>query len=150
MNFTCTVTVNAPLEEVTRLFNDERHLREWQDGYVGTQLLRGQVGKVGAQSKISFKQGKRSMELLETLQVVNLPHEKTALYEHAHMTNSMQNLFTLEPDGSTRYTANIQYTEFHGLIPKMMVKFFPGIFKKQVQKWLTQFKVFVERSGNRM
>jgi len=144
MKFTCSVVINAPREKVTSLFNDEKYLKEWQDGYQGSQLLSGESGKEGAKSKIIFLQGKRSMELLETIEVVDMPYEKTALYEHAHMTNSMQNIFEELENGHTKYSAHIHYTEFHGLVPRLMARFFPKLFKKQAQKWLDQFKHFVE------
>lgn len=145
MKFSCSVQINAPIEIVNRIFNDESYLKEWQDGYQGAELLSGEAGTVGAVSKITFRQGKRLMELRETLQVVNLPYEKTGLYEHVHMTNTMQNLFEEQEGGSTLFTANVHYTKFNGLVPRIMAKLFPGLFKKQVQKWLNQFKALVER-----
>ena len=50
--------------------------------------------------------------------------------------------------GMTRLEQNIHYTKFNGFLPKLLVKLFPGIFKKQVQKWLNQFKTFVEKRNS--
>ena len=47
-------------------------------------------------------------------------------------------------ENKTRYTSEIHYTEFNGFIVKVMAKLFPGMFKKQVLKWMQLFKVYVE------
>ena len=49
--------------------------------------------------------------------------------------------------GVTRLEQEIHYTKFNGVLIKLMAKLFPGMFKKQVQKWLDQFKVFVEKQN---
>lgn len=36
----------------------------------------------------------------------------------------------------------------NGIMPKLMAKLFPGMFKKQSQKWMDQFKEFVEKRGD--
>jgi hypothetical protein len=39
----------------------------------------------------------------------------------------------------------IEYTAFRGFLINVMKTLFPGMFKKQVQKWLENFKIFVEK-----
>ena len=45
---------------------------------------------------------------------------------------------------NTLLTTKIEYTKFIGLFPKILAMVFPGMFRKQVQKWLEKFKVFAE------
>lgn len=144
MKYTCTVEINAPLNKVVELWQDENHFSEWQDGFQRIEPLSGTPNTVGAQSKIYLEQGKRKMELLETIQVMNLPTEKTGLYEHVHMTNTQTSRFEPISEHKTRYISEVNYTQFNGFMPKLMAKLFPGMFKKQSQKWMDQFKTFAE------
>ncbi len=144
MKFTCSVVINKPIEELVDLVMDPNNLAHWQDGYEGIEYLSGDPGKVGSKSRLQYKMGKRSMDLIETIEKNNIPHEFLALYEHSHMVNRMQVLFEKLDDETTRYVSNIHYIKFNGFMPKLMARLFPGMFKKQVQKWLDQLKVFAE------
>ena len=84
------------------------------------------------------------MELLETIQVMNLPVEINALYEHEHMVNTMIVRFSALPGQRTRITTGIGYVRFVGIIPKIMSLLMSGMYKKQNQKWLDRFKQFAE------
>ena len=84
------------------------------------------------------------MEILETILKNDLPQEFTGLYEHKHMSNTMSNRFESIDENKSRWIADVEYTRFSGLIPKLLASLFPGMFKKQTQKWLSQFKVFAE------
>lgn len=50
--------------------------------------------------------------------------------------------------GVTRLEQEIHYTKFNGFLLKLLVKLFPGMFKKPVQKWVNQFKTFVEKQNS--
>jgi len=84
------------------------------------------------------------LELIETILSNDLPDEFFALYEHKHTTSNMKVKFEALSEKSTRYSSEVEYTEFKGLIVKIMVKLFPWIFKKQVKKWMNQFKDYCE------
>lgn len=54
--------------------------------------------------------------------------------------------FTPLNDTATQYISEIEYTKFIDLMPKLMAKLFPGLFKKQVLKWMEKFKAYVENT----
>jgi uncharacterized membrane protein len=145
MEFTCTVDIDAPRERVVAIFQDPENLKYWQEGFISAEHLEGEKGRTGAISRLRYKMGKREMDLMETILKNDLPHEFVGLYVHEHMSNTMTNTFKELPNGHTRYTAHLHYTEFHGFMIKVMAFLFPGMFKRQVQKWLDRFKVFVEK-----
>lgn len=145
MKFTCSVEINQDLNTVAELFEDENALKEWQDGFVKFEPLSENTKQKGAKTMLYYKSGKRDIILEETILVYNLPHEFTARYEAKEMVNTMQNRFTAVSENTTRWDAEIEYTEFRGFMPKLMAALFPGMFKKQTQKWLNQFKSFAER-----
>jgi len=144
MKYKCTVEINAPIKKVVNLWCDENHFEKWQDGFHSIECISGKVNSVGAKSKILLQQGKKKMELIETIITNDLPNEKKALYEHIHMTNTQTTKFESVSEGRTLYISEVEYTKFIGLIPNLMAIFFPGVFKKQSQKWMNQFKMFAE------
>ena len=144
MKFTCSIDINAPIEKVVKLWEDPANLKYWQDGFVSIETVSGTPGAAGAKSKITFQNGKRKIELTETIQVNNLPAEKSALYEHPHMDNTMSNRFTDLGGGKTRFSVEGEYIRL-SFIPKIMSKISPGVFTKPAQKWLDNFNRFVEK-----
>lgn len=143
MRFTCTVEINAPIQEVVALFENPDNLHEWQDGFKSFEHISGKEGEVGAKSKLVYDK----LELIETIIRNELPEEFKATYEHKHVINTLSCRFTEINSGKTRLDQEIHYTEFKGFVIKIMAKLFPGMFKKQVQKWLDQFKDFVENQN---
>ena len=91
-----------------------------------------------------FHQGKGEMELMETIMVRNPPHEFSTTYEHEHIANTMTDRFTSLDAKMTRWDAEFDDTKLNGVMPKLMATLIPGMFKQQTQKWLDQFKMFVE------
>jgi len=144
MKFTCTIEIEQTLEKVAQLFADPKYLGNYQPGFISKEIIKGSSGQNGAISKMYYKQGKGKMELTETIVDNNLPHSFFATYHHKHMDNTMKCSFTALSTTRTRYTSEIEYTAFRGVLPKLMAFLVPGLFKKQVQKWLNNFKLFAE------
>jgi hypothetical protein len=147
MKFECSTDINLPIDKVVALFEDPKNFGEWQDGFISYEPVSGTPRMEGAKSKITFINRKHKMELIETIQVMNLPAEMTALYEHEHMVNTLTTSFTELPGQRTRYTSGVGYVKFNGFMPKLMAFLMPGMFKKQGQKWADQFKAFAEKAS---
>ena len=144
MKFTCRVEIQAPRSKVVSYFKNPDLLGEWQDGFLGKELLEGQDWEVGAVSNMSYDFKGKPMIIQETILQNDLPDLFQGLYEHKHMVNTMESRFQELDAANTSYEAEIHYTEFRGFMVKVMATLFPGMFKKQVQKWLDQFKSYVE------
>jgi len=65
---------------------------------------------------------------------------------HEHMINTLTHSFSEINAGITRYNADEEYAKFNGFMIKLMARLFPGMFKKQVHKWLVNFKIHAEKS----
>lgn len=146
MKFKCSVDINAPINRVVELFDNPDNLKEWQDGFVSFEPLSGTPGEPGAKSLLKYKHGKREMELIETITLRNLPEEFSGTYEHKHMDNSVKCSFISLSENETRWEYHVNYIKFKGFMPKLMAFLMPNLSKKYTQKWLDQFKAFVERS----
>jgi len=147
MKFKCSVNIDCPIKKVVELFKDPRYLREYQDGFIRKELISGNEGEVNAVAKMFYKHGKKEMLITETIIVNNLPDEFIGNYHHKHMDNTMKCNFRKIGENQTKYTSEIEYTAFRGFLPKLLAYLFPGLFKKQVQKWLDNFKEFVEKEN---
>ncbi len=144
MKFSCQIIINQPLERIVELWQNPDNNKYWQDGFERIEHLSGTPGEINAKSMLYFKNGQREMVLQETILKNDLPNEFIGLYEHSHMINTMSSRFSSVNDQSTLYEAEIEYTKFIGIIPKLMSILLPWVFKRQVQKWLKQFKEFAE------
>ena len=146
MKFTCSVEINAPLNKVVELFDNTDNLKKWQEGFVSFDTISGMPGTPGAKSKIVYNSGKHVIELTETIKTKDLPKEMSAFYEHKHMDNFMSNQFSGIDSSRTKMEMHVEYTRFGGIMPKLIAVLMPSIFKKQSQKWLENFKAFVEKN----
>ena len=140
MKFTCSIDINAPRSKVVSVFLDASKQHHFQDGFIRKELLIGKINEVGTKSKLIYKK----LELIETIQLNNLPDTFKGLYEHKHTTNTMHVTFTSLTPETTRYISEIDYIKLNGFIIKMMMKLFPGMFKNQVDTWMRQFKTYIE------
>ena len=145
MKYKGYIDINKPQNKVADLFSNPKNNKEYQDGFLKKELISGQSGKDGAVSKMYYKFGKRDMELTETIIANRLPDSYEAFYHHPHMDNTMKCRFVPLNDSRTRYEYEFEYTRVSWVLPKIMVTLFPSIFRKQGEKWITQFKEFVEK-----
>ena len=145
MKYSGSVEINKPINLVTRLFADSKNLVEYQDGFIRKELQSGQEGEVGAVSKMYYKYGNRDMILIETVVSNNLPDSFEATYHHKHMDNTMKCKFVAIEKNKTKYEYEFEYTRISWILPKLMAILFPSTYRKQGDKWMQQFKNFVEK-----
>ncbi|MDN5201688.1 SRPBCC family protein [Fulvivirgaceae bacterium BMA10] len=145
MKFKGSVEIAKSRDEVVKYFIDPKYLGEYQDGFVKKELLSGESGQNGAVSKMFYKYGNRDMELTETITANRLPDSFESSYHHKHMDNTMKCKFIELDDQKTRYEYEFEYTRINWFMPKLMAILFPGMYRKQGEKWMRQFKDFVEK-----
>lgn len=145
MKFKGFIDINKPQNKVVELFADPAYLGEYQDGFVKKELISGKMGEDGAVSKLYYKYGKRDMELTETVIANRLPESFEGSYHHVHMDNTMKCVFVPLEENKTRYEYEFHYMRINWIMPKLMAILFPGMYRKQGEKWMRQFKEFVEK-----
>ena len=144
MKYTTEVEINKPIDRVVELFDNPGNLKEWMDGLQSFQHLSGTPGQPGAKSLLKFKMGKREIEMIETINVRNLPHEFSGTYEAKGVYNVVTNRFVPLAENRTKYITEQEF-QFSGFM-KIIGWLMPGAFKKQSMKYANDFKNFVERS----
>ncbi len=130
---------------MVEIFMDSSSLREYQDGFLRKVLIDGSPGRVGAISKMYYQYGKTEMELEETIMANKLSDLFEAKYHHKHMDNTMKCKFMPIDENTTLYEYEYEYTRMNWVVPKLMAILFPSMYRKQGEKWIRQFKEFVEK-----
>ena len=145
MKFTCLTEIYASREEVVALWDNPDNLQHWQEGFESFKLVQGGAGEVGSKTVLTYNNKGNRFDLEETVIENNLPNVFEGEYEHITMTNRMRNSFVAIDENTTIWKAEIHYTQFNGFMMKLFGFFAKRVFKKQTQKWLDNFKVFVEK-----
>ncbi|MEO9801855.1 MAG: SRPBCC family protein [Reichenbachiella sp.] len=140
-----SIDISKPINLVTKLFADPANLKEYQDGFVSKELVSGSAGQDGAISKMYYEHSGRKMILTETITSNRLPDSFEAHYHHEHMDNTMKCNFVELSENETRYEFEYEYTRIDWVMPRLMAILFPGMYRKPAEKWLRQFKSFVEK-----
>ncbi len=140
-----SITINKSQQVVADLFANPENLKEYQDGFLRKEPISGTPGAVGAVAKLYYRFGKGEMELTETVMSNELPNSFEASYQHKHMDNTMKSVFVIVDETTTRYDYEVAYTRISWIMPKLMFTLFPGMFRKQAEKWMQQFKIFAEK-----
>lgn len=142
MKFTESIKIDRSAKMVAELFTNPNHLDKWMDGFQSMEHLSGKPGTQGAKSRLLFKTGKRKMEMVETINSIDLPNEFIVDYDTGSVYNNVKNTFKKLSDNQTELIVDTEY-KFKGFM-KLMAPFMSGVFKKQVRKYLKNFKSFVE------
>lgn len=132
------------MSEVVTLFDNPNNYSSWMDGLLSIKVMEGKLGEVGTKSLFRFKMGNKEMEMTETILVKNLPDEYKVGYTANGVSNTVKSTFSeLDPERTLYITYNeFEFTGFMKFIAFIM----PGSFKKTSQKYLDDFKNFVERN----
>ncbi len=143
MRYSVQTTINAPIDEVIKRFDNMEMMKEWMPSLVSFEHISGEPGQVGAKSKLTHQMGKRTIEMIETITERDLPRCFNGNYVAKGVYNEVGNAFEAIDEKTTRYVSE-QYFQFKGGM-KVIGFLFPGAFKKQSLKYLEDFKAFVER-----
>ena len=140
-----SIELDKPRSVVVKYFADPNYLGEYQDGFVKKELIEGDQGQKGAVSIMYYKSGNREMELTETITANRLPDSFEASYHHKQMDNTMKCKFIVLNENQTKYEYEYEYTRINWILPKLVAILFPGMYRKPMEKWMRQFKEFVEK-----
>ena len=145
LKYTTSIIIHAPIDFVVAYFENPQYLGFYQDGFVGKDLLSGEQGQELAVSNMHYKIGDRKMVIKETILDNQLPAYFEALYEHKDMDNNFIAEFEAINEEETRYTVTIEYFRARWGGPRLLLKFFPKKMKQMSDKWMYNFRDFVEK-----
>lgn len=141
LEYSQTIEINKPLAEVIEAYDSTENLKHWQPGLQEFTPISGEPGKTGSKSKMVFLNGKRTIEMVETITKNDLPRSLACTYEAKGVFNEIENSFR-EESGKTLLTSQNIF-HFKGFM-KLLGVLMPGAFKKQSMEYMNNFKAFVE------
>ena len=144
MKYTIETIINLSRAETIRKLDNVENIKHWQRGLVSAEHISGTPGEVGAKMKLSYKFGKREMELMETITKRNFPHEFHATYDTKGMHNIQENYFEAVGMDQTKWTSKSEFIASSFML-RMMMFLMPGAFKKQSKIYMEDFKNFAEK-----
>ncbi|WP_271770345.1 SRPBCC family protein [Aquimarina algiphila] len=142
MEYTLDIEIKLPRNQVIEKFDNEENLKYWQKGFIGMEHLSGQKGKTGAISKLTYKMGKREIEMIETITFLDLPEALHLTFDAKNVYNIQENYFEELSNGNTKWTSKNEF-KFSGFM-KFMGFIMPSAFKKQSYSYMQDFKSFAE------
>lgn len=146
MKYREELMLELPRDSVVDLFDDPDNLSEWQPGLKSFDLISGEAGHPGAKSRLRYEMDGREIEMIETIEVRNLPEEFSGTYEAKGVWNRVVNRFhELDPD-RTRWEIETEF-KFSGLM-RVMAFFMRGSFARQTRENMHAFKRFAEGEAN--
>ena len=141
--YTVRVDIDLPRDRVIELFDDVDNLYKWQKGLQSFKHKSGDPGQPGAVSEMVFLNGKHRIQMTETITDRRLPDEFNGIYQWKGGSNTLRNRFIELGPEKTRWESTSEYTSY-GFTLKAMGFLAPGVFKKQNQMFLDNFKAFCE------
>lgn len=142
MKFSQEILINLPREEVIKIIQDPFNFRHWQRGLISYKHLSGLPGKEGSRSRIKYNMNGRELEMIETIMKINSPKKFYATYETKGVFSIQKNHFEKVAEDKTRWIADSEF-RFTGAM-RLLGLLKPGIFKKQSQQMMQDFKNFAE------
>ena len=142
-NYSAKVAVNKSIKEVFKIFNDSKNVKNWIPEVTSFQVINENPGKTGSVYKIVVDSQGQEITMTEKV-IAYVPNEKVTLFFDAeNMLKTDDYIFT-EKDGITTITLNSS-CQSESFIMACMFPYFKGIFQKQDQTYLDNFKKFVEK-----
>lgn len=141
MKYSCFETIDLPRETVIQLFDNTDNLAKWQEGLESFVHKSGDFGQPGSKYDIVIVQGKRRIEMVETIVERALPDRFAATYEAKGVWNLVENAF-VDRGESTEWRLDTEF-KCTGFI-RLMTWVAPGLFRKQTAKMMANFKRFAE------
>lgn len=143
MRYTTEIIIKKPIAEVIKKMNSFENMKHWQEGLISTEHISGTPGSFGAIMELTYKFGKRKMEITETITKQDYPNEFHATYTSKGIRNIQENYFETTENNFTKWTV-LNIFEPTTFAMSAMLFFMPKAFKKQTKKYMTNFKNFVE------
>ncbi len=152
MKYSISIEIALPRERVLQLLEDPAQRAMWLRGLVSHELRRGSDGHVGAESRVVFQSGNKTMELTETItrrepeNLHGVPSDCVIHYEREIVADGMWNaarehLSESNPE-RTLWVSENEY-RFKGLM-RLAAPLMRTVFIKQSRQVMEDFKAFAE------
>jgi hypothetical protein len=154
MNYTVSIEIAMPREEVAQLLADPALLPKWLRGLVLHEPLSGVHGQVGTQSRVVMQMGQQKFEGIETItrrepaDLLAIPKSSVVHFEREivgeGMWSAARDRLTESGANATLWVSENEF-RFSGLMMRLVGFLMPGAFRKQSLQHMQDFKAFAEQ-----
>ena len=118
-------------------------MKHWQEGLISTEHISGVPKDIGSTMQLNYQFGSQKMKLTESV-----THRENNASIHFNfdtkvMHNIQRNSFETIDKTTTKWICKNEFFP-RSLSARIMLLLLPKTFKKQTQKYLTNFKNYVE------
>ena len=143
MKFKLETTINKPRTDVWQAFDNIENTQKWQPSLTDRELLSGTLGRPGAVSKLTYKEGEREFTLTEKVIHRKEPGEFDGVYENDFADNIIKNKFIEQGKDQTLWVIETEF-KFKTLVMKIMGNVLKKNYVKRAERDRQRFKVMVE------
>lgn len=140
MKYQVEIEVNRTRESFLEIFLDSDLYKKWQPGFQAFNIVKGNPGEVGTQSKLVFLTNGKATVIDETIIKKELPDQIDFLYESKGTRNWARNRFVDHGD-KTLWIAEHEF-KFPGVM--RIMELFPNLFVNKTNKDMNTLKQFAE------
>ena len=154
MKHTNSIEIALPREKVAQLLADPAHIPKWLRGVVLHEPVNGTHGQVGTTSRVVMRSGNRTMECTETItrrepaDLHGIPKGSVVHFDREIVGPGMWSVVRdrlTEADPETTLWVSESEFRFSSLLMRLVGLLLPGLFHKQSQQHMRDFKAFAEQ-----
>ena len=143
-SYTLQVSVDKPIEEVFKTFNNSENIKNWIPEVQSIEVVNNNPGKTGSIYKIVVLN--KGQEIIMTQKVMAyVPNEKVTLFFDAEGMLKKDDYIFTEKDGVTTITVSTS-CQSETYLMACVFPYFKSTFVAQDQSYLDNFKSFVEEN----
>lgn len=143
MKFKLETTINKPRLAVWQAFDNVENMQKWQPSLTNHELLSGTLGRPGAVSQLTYKEGERKFTLIEKVTHRNEPSEFDGVYENDFADNLIKNKFIEQGKDQTLWVVETEF-KFKTLVMKIMGNVLKKNYVKRTERDMQRFKEMAE------
>jgi uncharacterized membrane protein len=143
MEYVRSITVAGPLDQVAALYVDTALWPEWQSELLSVEVLDGAPPATGGRSRLTYRRGRGTIVMTETVSLSELPGTWNAVYEAPGIHNICDTRFVAVDAHSTRIEQRNVW-RLTGMM-RLVGVLFRSAFPKETDSSLRIFQNFVEK-----
>ena len=142
-SYSAEVSVNKPITEVFKTFNNSGNIKKWIPEIKSFEVVNNNPGKIGSVYKIVIDANGQEITMTEKVKAYVENEKVTLFFDAENMLKTDDYIFT-ENNGITTITLNAS-CQSDSYIMACLFPYFKGTFKEQDQTYLNNFKEFIEK-----
>lgn len=143
LSYTSEITINKPLDTSFSKIVNLDTMKHWQEGLISIEHISGTPRKVGSIIILNYQFGNQKMKLTESVTHRDNNASIHFNFDSKMMHNIQKNSFEAIDKRTTKWICENQFLP-RSFKARIMLFLIPKAFKKQTQKYLTNFKNYVE------